>query len=1036
MAFQGLFIGIDRYQSPSISWLSCARRDAVALHALFSDTFNTEATLLTDENATRSAIEEQLKRLVSCSPEDVVVIAFSGHGSETHELVTYGADIHDLPATCISLDILTEWFSRIPARRLICFLDCCFSGGMGAKVLKIDVVPRTLKSIGGLLDQLSGDGRLIFTASNALEPAWENQRIGHGLMTFHLLEALKGAEEVRNSGKLSIYRLLEYVTRRVTDEARLLGKPQHPTLRGSIDGELTWPIFKPGDIYRASFPERSPRAVTADLQSLIQCGFPQSLLDGWASNITSLNQLQLDAINEFKLFEGEHLVVSAPTSTGKTLIGELAALKGILDRKRAFFLLPLKALVNDKHQYFSRTYGSFGLRVIRATGEITDDIPALMRGQYDFCLMTYEKFGSLALGSPHILDHVGTIVVDEVQMIADESRGVNLEFILTLLRMRRNQGIEPQIIALSAVIGDSNGLERWLGGRLLRRNERPVPLDEGVLLQDGSFRFVDLETGEEKALSPYIRREFRKGSSQDWIIPLVRKLVNEGKQVIVFRETKGEARGCAGYLAQSLALPPAQAALNALPAGDPSIASEALRACLQGGVAFHISDLEREERLVIEEQFRAPEAKLRVIAATTTLAMGVNTPASAVIIAGLNHPGPKPYSVAEYKNIVGRSGRLGFAERGTSFLLSLSHKDEHLNWSQYVRGAPEDLESHFLSSETDPRSLIIRVLATAQRSARHGLASEEVVEFLEGSFGAFRQAQTLNHWTWDRPQLVNALADLQHHNLVEQDNDGNFRLTELGQFAGEGGVEVETITRLVEVVTAVDAESINDPSLIALSQLTVELDQVYFPLNKKSTQKEPHTWRSELQRQGVPYVILNALNRPVADKTQGTLRAKKAAACLLWITEWPLAQVESVLTQHGGRFDGAAGAIRGVASRTCDLLPTVVRVAELIHADLQLADRCSRLLTRLEVGVPAAAVDLASQVGNRLTRGDYQSLIKSGLCNIEAIESSPDDMLIACLKGGRDVEEKLREIRGAVRAHRRKESQRIPSTPILPPYES
>jgi helicase len=33
MAFKGLFIGIDRYDSPEINWLSCANRDAKALHA-------------------------------------------------------------------------------------------------------------------------------------------------------------------------------------------------------------------------------------------------------------------------------------------------------------------------------------------------------------------------------------------------------------------------------------------------------------------------------------------------------------------------------------------------------------------------------------------------------------------------------------------------------------------------------------------------------------------------------------------------------------------------------------------------------------------------------------------------------------------------------------------------------------------------------------------------------------------------------------------------------------------------------------------
>jgi replicative superfamily II helicase len=106
---------------------------------------------------------------------------------------------------------------------------------------------------------------------------------------------------------------------------------------------------------------------------------------------------------------------------------------------------------------------------------------------------------ALALTHPHVMEQAGTIVIDEVQMIADKSRGSNLEFIMTLLRMRAREGLEPQIIALSAVIGDTNGLERWLGGRLLRRIERPVPLDEGIICSNGRFRFVDGDSGRESS---------------------------------------------------------------------------------------------------------------------------------------------------------------------------------------------------------------------------------------------------------------------------------------------------------------------------------------------------------------------------------------------------------------------------------------------------------------------------------------------------------------------------------------------------------
>ena len=207
----------------------------------------------------------------------------------------------------------------------------------------------------GLLDQLAGDGRLILTASTADQPAWENPKIGHGLLTYFLLEALRGAEEVRKAGKVSVYRLLGYVTERVIDAARGFGARQEPTLRGTLDGSLSWPVFTPGERYAAAFPEFGRPKVSADLHSLDAFGFPAELVGTWAESVPSLNRLQQDAINDFGLLDGEHLVVTAPTSSGKTMVGELAALKGVLDRKRAFFLLPMKALVNDKYRSSSAT---------------------------------------------------------------------------------------------------------------------------------------------------------------------------------------------------------------------------------------------------------------------------------------------------------------------------------------------------------------------------------------------------------------------------------------------------------------------------------------------------------------------------------------------------------------------------------------------------------------------------------------------------------------------------------------------------------
>ncbi len=898
---------------------------------------------------------------------------------------------------------------------------------MGAKVLQVASAPRGMASAAQALDQLSGNGRLIVTASTATQEAWENASLRHGLFTYYLLEALQGAEEVRQEGKVSLYRLIEYVSARVTEAAARLKKTQQPTMRGQIDGTLTWPIFRPGPRYRAAFPERNHVPASADIVSLAPYGFPPDLLDAWGGAIPSLNALQQEAINDFGLLEDAHLVVSAPTSSGKTMIGELAALRGVLERQRALFLLPLKALVNDKHRQFVHTYEPFGLRVIRATGEIADDIPALMRGQYDVCLMTYEKCAALVLGNPYLLDQVGTIVVDEVQMIADPSRGANLEFLLTALRARGVDGAGPQLIALSAVIGDTNGLERWLGARLLRRTERPVPLDEGVLRANGSFRYLDPD-GVER-VEPCIRREGRTDSNQDWVIPLLHKLVGEGKQVIVFRETKGETVRVAQYLARALALPPAQTALDALPEGDPSRASAALRAVLASGVAFHNADLDREERRVVEEGFRDQGAAIRVIVATTTLAMGVNTPAEAVIIVGLEHPGPQPYTVAEYKNIAGRAGRLGLSQRGTSYLLARTPKEEHDAWTGYVRNTPEDVRSRFLAEGTDPRSLAVKVLAAAARAGGQGLDAEDIVAFLEGSFGAFQQRQANGRWVWNRESLMRALTNLEAHGLVERAAEGRYALTPLGRAAAEGGVEVETVTRLIDALRPLAPAAITDVTLVTLAQLAVELDDLTpFPINKKSTTKEPQAWPRQLARQGVPTTLLQQLRRAVRDEHTATLRAKRAVACLLWMTDQPLATIERALTQFMGASE-AAGAIRAVRARTCDVLPAVIRIASLLHPSLDLATRQERLLTQLELGLPATAVDLALLAGDRLARADYLRLLGAGLCTVAVIERGEDDALLGCLDGSW---EKLRALRRAVRDAHAREGGEISLDALLP----
>jgi hypothetical protein len=146
-----------------------------------------------------------------------------------------------------------------------------------------------------------------------------------------------------------------------------------------------------------------------------------------------------------------------------------------------------------------------------------------------------------------------------------------------------------------------------------------------------------------------------------------------------------------------------------------------------------------------------------------------------------------------------------------------------------------------------------------------------------------------------------------------------------------------------------------------------------------------------------------------------------------------MSEIENILTKHGGRFDGASGPVLQARSRTCDLLHTVSRVAATIHPTLDLDGRVDRLLIRLEVGVPPAAVELATYAGTRLTRGDYRRLLDAGKCSIAALKDFPDEEILKLLSGNTT---KLLAIRRAIQAWSRQQESEIFSAPSIPPYES
>jgi replicative superfamily II helicase len=693
---------------------------------------------------------------------------------------------------------------------------------------------------------------------------------------------------------------------------------------------------------------------------------PQGIIDAWAAEMAGLNDLQQQAINAYGVLAGKSLFVVAPTGSGKTMIGELAAVQRATTGGRAVMLLPLRALVNDKYDYFQRVYGD-QVKVVRASGEHRDQTGDLYSGHYDLALLTYEKFLNIAIASPYVMRSITTVVIDEVQNIADPTRGASLEFLLTLLRSGHSRGEAVQIIALSAVIGDTNGMEKWLGAGLLKTTNRPVPLRESVVDAYGNARHL-MPEGDE--VQDHLVDRVAVSGSQDSkpiMIPLVQRLVSENKKVIVFRATKGNTEGTASYLSQSLGLLPANSALTALPAGDLSSSSQTLRRALQGGVGFHNSDLDRDERAALESAFRDRDSDLRVLVSTTTLAMGINTPAEAVVIAGLRHPLAGPYSVAEYKNMAGRAGRPGFATFGEAYIVASDNPSPSEAWNRYVLGTPESIESHFLNPNTDPQTVIVRALAALGGSVEE----QELLDLLGNSFALWRLSNHGHGQGWDIASLRGDLQRLVDSALLDQEPSGQITLTALGQFAGESGIEIRSVAQVSSALRFVP-EKITLADLVLLAQVTVEVDGVYIPRNARSLQ-EQQRWPQTLIHLGCSTSLVRNLHMGGGDTMQ---RAKKAVACLLFISPMPLRDIEAELTRHM-KESGIAGAIRSAASRTRDVVTAVAQISLYRGHSLERDSLADEAVILLETGAPTAMTELALAFGTALTRAEYLALAKS-----------------------------------------------------------
>lgn len=384
-----------------------------------------------------------------------------------------------------------------------------------------------------------------------------------------------------------------------------------------------------------------------------------------------LNPLQSRAVPRVLATDG-HIMVVAPTSSGKTLIGEVAALRSIVsDGKPAVWLLPARALAAEVAA-IARRWNALGIATVELTGESNMSSDAVSRAQ--LWVATTEKFEALyrRASLKDFIGRIGCLIIDEVHLVGDPARGATLESLIA--RLRAAEG-GTRIVALSATVSNAEELAAWFHADLVRSTWRPTSLTTELVAYD---------------VPPQGKRENYEAAKDAVLLPLLQSLV--GTDLVCSRTAGLDTAAAAADASIASSTTAAFAGSSAVvfcgskaavirtaarAAGVPFRGVEldtVVETCFRRGVGIHFRDAPRAARAL--DAFRSRE--LRVLVATSGLSTGVNTPAKFVIIRDLEL-GMTPLEVSQAQQMFGRAGRAGQEAEGFGYMLV--PRDEKASWA-------------------------------------------------------------------------------------------------------------------------------------------------------------------------------------------------------------------------------------------------------------------------------------------------------------------------------------------------------------------
>ncbi|WP_298041468.1 RNA helicase [uncultured Microbacterium sp.] len=359
----------------------------------------------------------------------------------------------------------------------------------------------------------------------------------------------------------------------------------------------------------------------------------------WAESTgIQLYPAQDEAVIE--IVQGNNLILSTPTGTGKSLVAIGAHFAALLAGRRSYYTAPIKALVSEKFFALVDVFGADNVGMVTGDSAVNPDAPIIC--------CTAEILANLALRQgPDAA--VGQVVMDEFHFYADPDRGWAWQVPLLTLP-------QAQFVLMSATLGDVTELSADLTRRTSRETavvtgvERPVPLHFFYELTPIHETIEDLlNTGQ----SPVYIVHFSQAAAMERAQAL-------SSMKIATREQRDEIAALIGDFRFTTAF------------------GKTLSKFLRAGIGVHHAGMLPKYRRLVEQL--AQRGKLRVICGTDTLGVGINVPIRTVLLTALTKfdgTRMRQLNAREFHQIAGRAGRAGYDTAGTVVCQAPEHESEN-----------------------------------------------------------------------------------------------------------------------------------------------------------------------------------------------------------------------------------------------------------------------------------------------------------------------------------------------------------------------